>query len=49
MGQRTVERAITAGDLRAYKRGRRVLLDPADVRDWITARPVRPSRVGGAA
>lgn len=41
VSQRTVERAISNGDLPAFKVGSRTLIDSADARDWLMRNPVQ--------
>lgn len=46
VSQRTVERAISNGDLPAFKVGSRTLIDSADARDWLTRNPVQVTTRG---
>lgn len=39
--QKTLRRAVTAGDLRAFRPAGRLLFLEADVREWVESRPAR--------
>jgi excisionase family DNA binding protein len=45
LGESTIRKAVAAGELRASRVGDRVVIAPADLRDWIGAKPVSPRRV----
>jgi excisionase family DNA binding protein len=44
VGKTVLYQAIASGELIARKRGRRTLVLPADLRDWITRLPTFDSR-----
>lgn len=39
--QKTLRRAVTSGDLRAFRPAGRLLFLEADVREWVESRPAR--------
>lgn len=47
LSDKTIRRAIAAGDLEAFRVGRAIRLRTPDVQAWVEADPVRPSLVPG--
>ena len=48
IGRTALYEAIGRGELRAIKRGRRTLILPQDLRDWLAALPELPKHASSA-
>jgi excisionase family DNA binding protein len=45
VSERSVRRAVRSGRLRAYRIGRRLVFDPADLERWVRSTPATPGAV----
>jgi len=46
--KKTLQRAVKAGEVDAYRPGKRVLLDEATVMSWVMSKKIRPVRSPGS-